>query len=67
MEKQLCLTGKQKFGGRLQSLQLTPTREAAVVEELAPQLDACYVESLAGGATEAEAYLAALAELRSSE
>ena len=52
---------------RLQSLQLTPTREAAIVEEMAQYLDDQYAELSAGGATEAEAYQRTLAELGGSE
>ncbi|HEV2666169.1 MAG TPA: ABC transporter permease, partial [Blastocatellia bacterium] len=47
--------------------QLAPTREAAIVEELAQYLEDYYAELLAGGATEAEAYEQALAELSGSE
>jgi hypothetical protein len=36
-------------------MQLTPTREAAIVEELAQYLDDYYAELLAGGAAETEA------------
>ncbi|MCI0388493.1 MAG: ABC transporter permease [Acidobacteria bacterium] len=53
--------------GRLQSLQLAPTREAAIVEELAQYLDDYYAELLAGAATEAEAYRQALTKLHGSE
>ncbi len=52
---------------RLAGLQLSPAREAAIVEELAQHLDDCYAESLSGGATEEEASRAALAELSGSE
>ncbi len=58
---------KAEIGERLVGLQLTPTREAAIVEELAQYLEDCYAESLAGGATEAEAYRQALTELSGSE
>jgi putative ABC transport system permease protein len=58
---------KPEIGRRLQSLQLTPTREAAIVEELAQYLDDHYAELLAGGATEAEAYRQTLTELIGSE
>jgi hypothetical protein len=51
----------------LVGLQLTSTHEAAIVEELAQYLEDCYAESLAGGATEAEAYRQALTELSGSE
>src|SRR5262245_24092487 len=46
---------KQEINERLASLNLEPTREAAVVEELAQYLDDHHAELLAGGATEAEA------------
>jgi putative ABC transport system permease protein len=52
---------------RLAGLQLAPTRENAIVEELSQYLDDCYAESLAGGATEAEAYRQTLLELSGSE
>src|SRR5262245_62864404 len=58
---------KSEIRRRLQSLQLTPTREAAIVEELAQYLDDHYAELLAGGASEAEAYRQTLAELCGSE
>jgi hypothetical protein len=54
---------KPEIRRRLANLQLLPTREAAIVEELAQHLDDCYAELLAGGATEDAAYRAALAEL----
>src|SRR5262245_58447345 len=56
---------KAEIRTRLVGLQLTPTREAAIVEELAQYLDECYAELLAGGAT--EAYQQTLAELSGSE
>src|SRR5215510_16032975 len=46
---------------------LAPSREAAIVEELAQYLEDYYAELLAGGASEAEAYEQALAELSGSE
>src|SRR5262249_43004304 len=52
---------------RLAGLDLAPTREAAIVEELAQYLDDCYAELLASGATEAEAYQRTSAELSGSE
>src|SRR5215475_13527569 len=58
---------KSEIRRRLAGVKLGPTREAAIVEELAQYLDDCYAESLAGGATLAEAYRAALAELSGSE
>jgi len=52
---------KQEINGRLASLNLDPTREAAIVEELAQYLD-YYAELSAGGATDAEAYQPTLAD-----
>src|SRR5262249_35770060 len=58
---------KAEIRARLVGLQLTPPREAAIVEELAQYLEDCYAELLAGGETEAEAYQRTLAELSGSE
>ena len=58
---------KAEIRGRVQSLQLTPTREAAIVEELSQHLDDCYAEWLAGGATPAEAERRTRAELSECE
>jgi putative ABC transport system permease protein len=58
---------KHEIRQRLAGLKLEPAREAAVIEELAQYLDDCYAESLSSGATEEEAYRAALAELSESE
>src|SRR5262245_16610300 len=58
---------KREIRRRLAGLKLEPTREAAIVEELAQYLEDCYAESLASGATEAEAYHQTLAELSGSE
>lgn len=58
---------KSEISKRLARLRLEPTREAAIVEELAQDLEDCYAESLATGATEAEAYQRTLAELQGSE
>ena len=52
---------------RLAILRLAPTREAAITEELAAHLEDYYTELRAGGATEAEAYARALAELSASQ
>src|SRR5215510_13695586 len=57
----------QEIKERLANLNLEPTREAAVVEELAQYLDDHHAELLAGGATEAEAERRTLAELCGSE
>ena len=46
---------KPEIRRRLANLQLPPTREAAIVEELAQHLDDCYAELLVGGATTDEA------------
>src|SRR5262249_55607296 len=58
---------KPEIRRRLAGLKIEPTREAAIVEELAQYLDDCYAELLASGATEAEAYQRTLAELSGSE
>jgi putative ABC transport system permease protein len=58
---------KHEIRRRLAGVKLEPTREAAIVEELAQLLDDCYEESLSGGATPAEAYSDALAELSGGE
>jgi len=58
---------KQEIRQRLARLRLEPTREAAIIEELAAHLEDYYTELLASGATEAEAYRQALAELNASE
>jgi len=52
----------QEIKERLASLNLEPTREAAIVEELAQYLDDHHAELLAGGATDAEAYQRTLAD-----
>jgi putative ABC transport system permease protein len=51
----------------LAQLNLAPTREAAIIEELAAHLEDYYAELLTGGATEAEAARRTLAELSESE
>src|SRR5262245_44806415 len=58
---------KTEIRTRLVGLQLTPTREAAVVEELAQYLDDYYTELLSGGVTSAEAERQTRAELSGSE
>jgi len=58
---------KPEIRRRLAGLRLLPMRETAIVEELAQDIADCYAELLSGGATEAEAYRAALAELNDSE
>jgi putative ABC transport system permease protein len=58
---------KPKIRRRLTNLQLDPTREAAIVEELAQHLDDYYAELLASGVTAAQASRQTLAELSGSE
>ncbi len=58
---------KPEIRRRLAHLKLAPTREAAIVEELAQHLGDCYAEWLASGATEAEAERQTLAELSGNE
>jgi len=58
---------KHEIRRRLAGAKLEPTREAAIVEELAQYLDDYYMELLAGGATEGEAYRQTLTELHGSE
>src|SRR5215510_6290814 len=58
---------KHEIRRRLAVVKLEPTREAAVVEELAQYLEDCYAEWLANGAAEAEAYQRTLSELSGSE
>jgi putative ABC transport system permease protein len=58
---------KPEIRRRLAGLKLEPAREAAIVEELAQHLGDCYAESLASGATEAEARRQTLSELSGSE
>jgi putative ABC transport system permease protein len=58
---------KREIGRRLRPLKLAPTRENAIVEELAQHLDDYYAELIAGGATAAEAERRTWAELSGSE
>jgi hypothetical protein len=58
---------KPEIRRRLANLKLEPTREAAIIEELAQNLEDCYTELLSSGATEAEAYQHTLEELSGSE
>ena len=58
---------KPEIRRRLANLRLEPTREAAIVEELAQYLEDCYAELLAGGVTPAEAERQTRAELSGSE
>src|SRR4030095_13898180 len=54
---------KPEIRRRLARLQLAPTRENAIVEELAQHLDESYAELLASGMSEADAYRHLRAEL----
>jgi putative ABC transport system permease protein len=58
---------KEEIRRRLANLKLEPTREAAILEELAQHLADCYAELLTSGVTEAEAERRTLAELSESE
>ena len=58
---------KEEIKLRLAKLELEPTREAAIVEELAQHLNDRAAELLASGATEQEAARAVLADLGESE
>src|SRR5499427_4963482 len=58
---------KHEIRRRLAGVKLGPTRETAIIEELAVYMEDCHTEWLASGATEAEAYQRTLAELRGSE
>src|SRR5262245_31702419 len=58
---------KRVIRRRLPGLKLEPAREAAIVEELAQYLEDCYAESLASGATAAQAYRQTMIELQGSE
>jgi putative ABC transport system permease protein len=58
---------KQEVQSRLRGLRLKPAREAEIVEELSQHLEDRYEEAQRGGATEAEAYQAALLELTESD
>src|SRR5262247_3093752 len=58
---------KPEIRGRLARLQLAPTRENAIVEELAQHLDESYAELLACGMSEAEAQLQVLTDLNEDD
>src|SRR5688572_1522825 len=58
---------KPEIRQRLANLKLEPTREAAIIEEVAQHLEDCYAELLSSGATEAEAERKTRSELRGSE
>ena len=58
---------KEEIRKRIGALQLSPVREAEIVEELSQHLDDQYEQSLNRGATEEEAYGAALAGLAEND
>ncbi|HEX8458967.1 MAG TPA: ABC transporter permease [Pyrinomonadaceae bacterium] len=58
---------KDEIRKRLSKLQLAPTREAEIVEELAQHLEDRYEQAVAGGASAEEARRACVAELAESE
>ena len=58
---------KKEIRKRVAALQLSPTREAEIVEELSQHLDDQYEQSLSRGATEEDAYGAALTGLAESD
>jgi putative ABC transport system permease protein len=58
---------KDEIRKRLADLTLSPTRENEIVEELSQHLEDHYQQSLSGGATEEEAYQAAVDELNESD
>ncbi|HEX5084679.1 MAG TPA: ABC transporter permease [Blastocatellia bacterium] len=58
---------KDEIKERLAGLNLEPTREAEIVEELSQHLEDRYKESFASGAAPDDAYRGALAELREGE
>src|SRR5437763_71668 len=58
---------KEEIQKRVAALQLSPTREVEIVEELSQPLDDQYEQSLSRGATEEEAYGAALTGLAESD
>src|SRR5689334_10449472 len=58
---------KEEIRRRLADLNIDPTREAAIVEEVEQHLADYYAEVLASGETEAEAHRRSLAELQNSE
>src|SRR4029434_7402406 len=58
---------KEEIRKRVADLQLSPTREAEIVEELSQHLDDQYEQSLSRGSTEEEAYGVALTGLAESD
>src|SRR5215813_11390213 len=58
---------KPEIRRRLAGVKLAPSREAAIIEELAQYMDDCYAELRSSGATKTDAYQQTLAELDGSE
>src|SRR6266850_4270541 len=58
---------KKEIGERVAGLQLAPTRETEIVEELAQYLEDCYEELLASGATREDAWRTTLEQLNESD
>ncbi|MEN3333015.1 MAG: hypothetical protein V7641_2380 [Blastocatellia bacterium] len=58
---------RDEISKRLAELRLEATREIEIIEEMSQHLEDRYAELRAGGATDAEAYAAALAELSEHE
>ena len=58
---------KEEIIRRLRSLNLSPTREAEIVEEVAQHLEDRYQELVVGGSTEDEARRMTLEELRDGD
>src|SRR5262252_3750772 len=58
---------KAEIGARLSELQLSPTREAEIVEELSQHLEQEYERALSGGASEEEAREKVVEELNTSD
>lgn len=58
---------KAEIRERLAGLKLEPSRESEIIEELAQHLDDRYAELIAGGATNEQAYRAAMSEISSNE
>jgi predicted permease len=63
----MALDWRAEIRERLSSLQLDPMREAVIIEELSQHLEDCYAELRSDGATDEQAFRAALAELSSGE
>ena len=58
---------KKEIRESLAGLRLAPTRETEIVEELAQDLEDCYQELLASGATKEEAWRTTMEELNESD